>query len=400
MSQNPLIDSGTQSSKAPGLKPALASALASLEVQLDQELSRYRRTRHGSRKPSSVSAKTFISNQQQKSHGTGATLNTTQPATHTDTTTETSLALTLVKKEQLNYTQIAAPKDSVKKKTPPPPPPNPVINTPPQANSSSIVHTKANATGNENLVQKEETSTPPDDYLESSEALLRSLAEEQTAEQPTPSTSSSEGLLSPLGIGSMLLLLLASLTLGYVVFNPQTLPHLYLGKIFSGTNTANEENAESTGNSQPVAAPELTPIPKYPNLAANEFPEVRDPNDVVNLKPKVQPTTTTAPAASIPTPSNPVVVPNSSPTIPPEPQVRTTENPAPIGEIKPSADGFYYVVTENQSAGALSAAREVVPDAYLSADQKYIYLGALRTPEQVQRRLQQLQARGIKARVQ
>jgi len=38
---------GTQSSKTPGLKPQLAAALACLEVQLDQELARYRRTRTG-----------------------------------------------------------------------------------------------------------------------------------------------------------------------------------------------------------------------------------------------------------------------------------------------------------------------------------------------------------------
>jgi hypothetical protein len=49
MSQNPLVDSGEKSSKKTGLKPPLAAALASLEVQLDQELTRYRRTRTGYR---------------------------------------------------------------------------------------------------------------------------------------------------------------------------------------------------------------------------------------------------------------------------------------------------------------------------------------------------------------
>jgi hypothetical protein len=401
MTQNPLIDSGTQSSKAPGLKPALSSALASLEVQLDQELSRYRRTRHGSRKPSPVSAKTFINNQHQKSNGTKAKLHTTQPTTHTDTTTENSSALALVNQEKPTYSQIAANINPIKKRTPPPPPPNPVLNTPSQTNSSSIVTTKVNGTGKKNLAQPEEIPTPPDDYLESSEALLRSLAEEQPAPEPTSTNSSSEGLLSPFGIGSMLLLLLASLTLGYVVFNPQALSNFDLGKIFADSHGSNGENNGVSGNSQPISAPEAKPIPKYPNLAASEFPEVRDPNDVVGLKPKEQVTTaTTAPRTYIPTPLNAVVAPNSTPTITPEPTLRATEKPPSVAEIKPSADGFYYVVTENQSAGALSAAREIVPDAYLSADQKFIYLGALRTPEQVQRRLQQLQARGIKARVQ
>ena len=45
MNQNPLIDS----SQTPVLNPALTTALASLEVQLDQELTRYRRTRKNAR---------------------------------------------------------------------------------------------------------------------------------------------------------------------------------------------------------------------------------------------------------------------------------------------------------------------------------------------------------------
>jgi hypothetical protein len=52
MSQNQLVESGHQSSKTPGLKPALAAALSCLEVQLDQELARYRRTRTAFKTPS------------------------------------------------------------------------------------------------------------------------------------------------------------------------------------------------------------------------------------------------------------------------------------------------------------------------------------------------------------
>ncbi|NJL81488.1 MAG: hypothetical protein HC917_26965 [Richelia sp. SM2_1_7] len=52
MSENPLsYSSGNQTSKPSNLKPAISAALASLEVQLDEELARYRRTRISHRTP-------------------------------------------------------------------------------------------------------------------------------------------------------------------------------------------------------------------------------------------------------------------------------------------------------------------------------------------------------------
>ncbi|MFM7370625.1 MAG: hypothetical protein ACKO2Z_23115, partial [Sphaerospermopsis kisseleviana] len=60
MSQNPTIDSGTSSAKTSGLQPALAAALGSLEVQLDQELTRYRRARNGVRQTKKVSVENYI----------------------------------------------------------------------------------------------------------------------------------------------------------------------------------------------------------------------------------------------------------------------------------------------------------------------------------------------------
>jgi hypothetical protein len=69
-------------------------------------------------------------------------------------------------------------------------------------------------------------------------------------------------------------------------------------------------------------------------------------------------------------------------------------------KIKPSADGLYHLIANNQSKGTLVAARKVVHDAFLSPNKKYIYLGALKTQQEVQRRLQQLENQGIKARLQ
>ena len=65
MNNNPLVNSANSSAKTSGLKPALATVLASLEVQLDQELARYRRTRIGSRVPNQPRLQNIITNQPQ-----------------------------------------------------------------------------------------------------------------------------------------------------------------------------------------------------------------------------------------------------------------------------------------------------------------------------------------------
>lgn len=410
MSQNPLIDSGTQSSKS-GLKPALVSALASLEVQLERELARYRRTRIGMRTPNQSRVSSYISSQPQEATDLTATADKkppvaeikidTPPVSVSDEPLPGNPAPATLKTEALDNPQVSA--NDAKTQLPLPSP----------NNSSSLVPAVVKDAQKDNLPQTNDTAKQPDDYLESSEALLRSLTDEQP--QTKKPSNSSDSLLSPLGIGSMLLLLVASLTLGYVVFNPKSLPQLNLGKLFNGKSSSAENTPEVGTNTQSQPQPELTPIPRYPNLAAKEFPQVKDPNDVVGLEPKVQPTPTALPKSIYTPPAKepvvnplpvaplpltqplPPLIPPAS-TLQPSPQPTTTL-PKIDAEITPAADGFYHIVTDNQGAIALANARKVVPDAYLSRSQKLIYLGALKTKEEVQRRLQELQAKGIKARV-
>ena len=59
-----------------------------------------------------------------------------------------------------------------------------------------------------------------EDYLESSEELLRSLAQEEADAESE--RNGLENLMTPFGIGSMLLLLMASGMFGYLVMNPAT----------------------------------------------------------------------------------------------------------------------------------------------------------------------------------
>jgi hypothetical protein len=62
---------------------------------------------------------------------------------------------------------------------------------------------------------------PPNDYLASSEELLRSLAEEEAT--VAAERNILEGLLTPFGVGSMLLMLLGSGMFGYLIMNPASL---------------------------------------------------------------------------------------------------------------------------------------------------------------------------------
>ena len=399
---------GTQSSKTPGLKPQLAAALGCLEVQLDQELARYRRTRTGYNTP----------NQNR------ASSNTNQPQQTAITALEGVLAAGIASKKPISsltspvqqeqtVLQPNIPSASVEAETPQEMPAATTVNTElpkpprvevidktdtPSAENSSIVPAVVKSDQTENT-SSDDTPKQPDDYLESSEALLRSLTEEQP-QKTKPSNS--DNLLSPLGIGSMLLLLVASSTLGYVLFNPKSLSVFGFGgkSVPNSPSTVSTTKIKNTEKVKPETP--TTPIPKYPNLATDEFPEVNDPNDVVGLKPKPKPTPTAlpSPVAVIIPAANPPIAPIPSAQPLPTPKATTSPKPElPLSEVKPSADGFYHIVIENQGDRAFASARQVIPDAYLSSDGKFIYLGALKTKEQVKQQMQLLQAKGIKARV-
>ncbi|MEC4814374.1 MAG: hypothetical protein SAK29_14020 [Scytonema sp. PMC 1069.18] len=465
MSQNPLVDAGAQFSKPYRLKPALVAALASLEVQLDQELARYRRTRNGYKNLSQPRVGGFIITHPQQPVSAGTTEH--QPLVNESVedniesqlqnfglVTATAMPRTLEQEElSVPDTKIHTPPQyvpenqqkvtvSTTEETPQreamhsaSTPVSPkteaqgesilddsVKKTTSTSSYVSIIHSGIETDNSHEYIKDtakttDDNRTQPEDYLESSEALLRSLTEEEPQDKK-PITHSNDSLLSPLGIGSMLLLLLASLTLGYVVFNPNSLANLNFSGLFKKTEpTLAENSGNQTNTPTSVAEPTLTPIPKYPNLATDEFPEVRDPNDVVTLtpKPKQMPT---VPPNQVPTqntttnstvlPPEPVLLPESAlptqtpPSVsqkPTTPAKSPTPKQTPNAEIKPSADGFYHVITDNKGNNALASAQRVVSDAYLSNDGTVIYLGALKTKEKAQQLLQQLQAQGINARI-
>jgi hypothetical protein len=105
-----------------------------------------------------------------------------------------------------------------------------------------------------------------DDYLESSEELLRSLAAEEA--QVRVEQGLMKSLVTPLGIGTMLLLLLASSGLGYLLMNPTNLQAV-VAKVFRAVPPP----APAGESANPTTA-EAGLSPLDPNLAAQEFPDV------------------------------------------------------------------------------------------------------------------------------
>ena len=394
MNQNPLIDS-TKSPQTPRLNPTLTMALASLEIQLDQELTRYRRTRKNTKSQTARSVESYTNYQTttlSKEIQLPAVPPVPIPSENPFLTNET---------ETIDFPQEFANLDIEETPTPP--------NL--EKSTSSIVPTKIPSPDNQTLLTSNDPPQQPNDYLESSEALLRSLTAEAPQNQTPNSPKSRDSVLSPLGIGSMLLLLLASLTLGYVVFNPKNLPKFNFSSALNNNSSKTAENTQNTeiieNNSQLTSEPKITPIAKYPNLATQEFRQVRDPKDVVDLTPKVKPTPQ---IISTPVAIQPSITPISPlPRLSPLPNTLSKSTPlakptatfSPLPEdVKPSANGYYYIIADNQGDKALTAAKQVVPDAYLSPNKKFIYLGALKTKDEIKRRLQQLEAKGIKGRLQ
>jgi len=474
MSQQPLVESRRKSSQTPSLQPVLAAALASLEVQLDEELVRYRRAKAGAQThPQPDLGKRFHQKPLERIDITPEGVQT-QPQAAATTAPPPSLPsatkqlpapppppappkIQTPSVPQISQTEpdASAPSPSGALNTPAVktpefsnPQPNTTLNTPETTTanlpasavgqtSGSIVPTTASQTQAQSITNTATNPTQPDDYLESSEQLLRSLSEEQQSAQPSQRTKKlQDNLLSPLGIGSMLLLVLASATLGVVVMNPGGLRQTPLGKIFasnSGTvapdSSVTGSSARVTSNTRSQSNSPVASLPKSPNLAEREFVDL-NLDTVTTLQTKSQATpeasptptaasSTTAPAPSQTTPTKPVpqvptttrvqtiqmqpLMPTNLPPVPgisgTQPSAPATQQPQNPKDLKPSASGWYHLVTDNAKPTSFGEIRKLVPDAYLSPKRTLIYVGAFKTVADAEQRIKELEAQGIKARV-
>ncbi|MEG4004763.1 hypothetical protein QUA41_15205 [Microcoleus sp. Pol11C1] len=410
MSKRSSVESPNHQSSSTPIKPALQAVLGSLDVNLEAELTTYRRHRKRAEQWVSPSVRTgnqTATTEQQLPQNLA-------PKTAEETQQPLSLPLSLA------GTQGDAPLATTRGGT--------------KLSSSALA---------------------PNDYLESSEKLIESLDESKA--EPTVERSLAASLLTPLGLSSMLLFLLSCTALGYAVMYPSNLVKMAgLNRLLDRTSPSSSDSPPSTS----ISDTSTKELPKAPNLVSKEFVEL-DLSTLSNVKPTVSPIPSPSPKASIPPtppappgPSGVVPIPTEDgnpprgreqglnnlstallptpspsaaqpvPTLPTLPQTPSPAQPAatspataspaqpaatspataspaaasPLGRPARAADGFYYVVTDYTDEKSLQQARTAVPDAYVRNFSKgvKIQMGALNDPASAERLVKELQEKGVK----
>jgi hypothetical protein len=447
------------------LHPALQAALDNLDVQIDQELIRYRRqrqylpTRHApARQKPSIAA----------SEATAAAL--LQSRIQIPTARSSIYAESIATRSAASQAEIRQNSAPLNQPAPQPtaastvptltPPADLAVSPIPSYAQQHDLSAYAPNSALQKLMQSTEHVEAQASYFASSEELLRSTEANSELEMREPN-SLLNTLLTPLGIGSMLLLLLSSTTLGYVLMNPSS-----LGRWTQPTS--------SPSSPSPVGASAQKPGAPSPDLASNEFVDLNLNNLSTLPKQPVQSNTTAKPASSAakspassskkaapesarsaPTESESSsrvatasVVPESLPpapkpqphlstvVVPAKPPVKATPKPAPappaavspepISAVPPvvapdvmpetidhsdaapsaksgsSSTSRYYVVTNYSGDASLRQARAAVPDAYvrnLPSGRAQVQLGSFDDASQAQVLQQQLQQQGIQAEI-
>lgn len=411
MSQLSSVESPTKSAPTPALKPALKAVLGSLEVNLDAELARYRRQKRAEQ------ADPFSVPGAQKSWS--------------------GIDLPSLESRAANGQQLEGRSNSphsARLEAEPMPQEFPASSQNPQGLALASVDAKlesqdiSSEEASLESLESEPDAGEPDDYLESSEELLKSIDEDGAEVKPESTQKKSRfpsSLLTPLGLGSMLLFLAASVALVYVATDPNGLG-FGLGRVLSGKSADSETGAKEDDPKNAEAKSQATSLPRSPNLADKEFAPV-DLDTLGTLEPKTnsssslpeQPTgqaapttavanssstassglekidsvllpesiqknnqtttgattgtttqattgaltaTNTAPTATSTEPKTPLA--NGTAQTSPEtlPPPAVPEYVEPLGEYLPD---FYYLLMEYKNDNSLRQARAWIPDAYV-----------------------------------
>ncbi|MFE1744663.1 hypothetical protein [Coleofasciculus sp. H7-2] len=447
MSQGHSVESSTRSSPAQPINPALQAALGSLDVQLEEELSRYRRERGG--RGASPAPRMNHDRVRHKPidlisvSATGGRNQSAAPAQPPSAPPPPPPASVPPQAENLEGKGVETTIQNETWYTPPAPASSFDLSAP-SAELATVAmpphepawHPEPAANPPE-FVNPTSTHVPPNDYLESSEQLLRSLVEEEASTPRRSERSFLDSLLTPLGVGSLLLLLFSTATLGYLVTNPGSLSYLGLDR-FGESGTPTVAQSPTPATTPTTNAPAAGSEPSGPNLATDEFVDVNldtlstlpssspAPRSNVAGLPKTQvavPTIAPLPSSSTPGNSSPglplarqsgsVPLPGLPPaaTVPVKPasplpglpqrlpSVQPSLKPSPTATPAPNPQGFYYVFVKYDGESSLQQARKIVPDAYLSPEGTQIYLGAFKKESQAQTLVKELQKQGISAAV-
>lgn len=358
------------------IDPQLESVLRNLNVNLEDELTRYRRQRHGRVPP---------------------------PPPPRRTAQRKTIDLISV---------AAAPGDSapVELPTPPPPPPNPFL----QQQLSEAEDDPELAELEKMMVQDEASvlekddevlpvpasNLPTDGYLESSEELLKSIAEEETEPDAVPEPYSPERKNnSLLKLAGLVLVLLGGVGVGFAITYPSQVQNLR-SQIWPAGEPDDAEITEAvetpTEPESPVTSADPAPAasadgykPPGPDLSTREFKELDDVQDLVtldldnpggaaaSLPPVSNPAQTPIPTTS--TPGQPAAQPpsDSSAAANPAPGAAETAAAAAVSAAPATAPpsttaaqaavtgSNFYVVSPYTGDASLNKARELVPDAFV-----------------------------------
>lgn len=245
------------------LKPPLARALDSLVVSLDEELVRYRYARRGQGVVPPPRRTAF--RQRRKALDLIDVKATTSSAKGADQAEEATVSA------NAGAATLAGGVPTTSE-LPPPPPPNPQL-------SGSLAAGGETAQGAMPMPPLQPTggaiapyTAIPEDYLETTEALLRSEYEgyDDESQEPEYEPSLLNRLSTPLGVGALLLVLVGSGGLGYLVANPKAVNHLWNHPAMQAMRGKSGENM--------MAGVDDADVPGVdglsPNLAADEFSDL------------------------------------------------------------------------------------------------------------------------------
>lgn len=321
MSQGVSVESSTQPIPSPSINPALHAALSSLDVQLEEELYRYRRQRSGRPMPPSRGLGRHKTRKSIELISVGSAGSPTQspvsrisvppPKTYTQPTlinpTFPAYAGAAATQELTDetgwqdgpsstYTEQSLSSQITLLKNAAPSSDNPAsVNPDPQSGNPEA----AGAAPHVDLADPYANNLQPDDYLASSEQLLRSLAEEEA--DVRAERRFLDSVLTPLGVGLMLLLLLSSATVGYIVMNPSIWAGLKLDRFAKpqtptvaqnptqGIPVNGNVNGNQPGPQTANGSNQVSPLVTGPNLATQEFVEL-NLNTLSSLKTNISPT--------------------------------------------------------------------------------------------------------------
>ena len=353
------------------IAPQLEDVLRNLNVNLEDELVRYRRQSHG-RVPPPPPPRRAPQRQTLDLISVSASSSPSTPASET------------------------APRGQAP--TPPPPPPNPFLNQtaePPGAEplAEPIAPVEADLAEANEVTATDlpvpSSDTVPEGYLESSEELLKSIADQPTEAGPEPYSPErkSYGLLK---LAGLIFVVLSGIGVGAAITYPSQLQSLRSRLWPTTTDDTTDETAASPETPDPssetaAADPDTSDFdPPGPELSSREFVEL-DLESLSTLEVDGNNGSGAAlPAPGQTAPAQQLPPPTAAPTPsgqPAQPAVGannngTTETPDAAGatagaaEVSPGTTAAvtgsnFYVVTSYTGDASLNTARELVPDAFV-----------------------------------